>query len=82
MSEPRYGFTVPLDVRRLDDKRWMVLREIRYLSALTQKAYTIERGFTHDFASVPRAPIAYLLAGNTAHLAALVHDYLYSNPLI
>lgn len=79
MSEPLYGFRQPLDVRLLPDGRWELLTEWRYLSAVTQKAYTIFPGFTTDFASVPRVPIAYWLAGNTAHLASVVHDYLYVN---
>ncbi len=82
MSEPRYGFQVSLDVRLLPDGRWQTLKPIRYLSALTQKAYTIESGFIFDFASVPRLPLVYWLTGNTAQLASVVHDYLYENPEI
>lgn len=78
----RYGFQIPLDVRYLPDGTWMVLKEIRYLSALTQKAYTVEAGFIFNFASVPRLPVAYWLTGNTGTLASLVHDYLYANPHI
>lgn len=33
--------------------------------------------FKTDFASVPRLPLAYLLAGNTAHASAVLHDFLY-----
>jgi hypothetical protein len=29
-----------------------------------------------DFASVPRVPIAFLLAGDTAHRPAVLHDWL------
>jgi hypothetical protein len=79
MSDPRYGFQVPLRVEYLPDGKWKVLRPIRYLSALTQKAYTVERGFIYNFASVPRLPFVYWLAGNTAHLAATVHDFLYAH---
>lgn len=82
MSAPRYGFQVPLDLRHMPDGRWMVLTEIRYLSALTQKSYTVEGGFVMDGASVPRLPIAYWLAGSTAWLAATIHDWLYQNPHI
>lgn len=35
-------------------------------------------GFKTDFASVPRLPLAYLLAGNTAHKSAVLHDWLYT----
>lgn len=45
----------------------------------------VPKGFQTDFASVPRLPIIYRLYGNTAHEAALVHDYLYridSDPIV
>lgn len=88
MSEPRYGVQVPLDVRYMPDGLWCPLHTIRYLSALTQKSYTIpglldsdEEPFYFDFASVPRIPVAYLLTGNTAFLASLWHDFLYKTGL-
>ena len=37
-------------------------------------------GFETDFASVPRLVLAYGLVGNTAHAAAVVHDYIYRTP--
>jgi hypothetical protein len=38
----------------------------------------VPKGFVTDFASVPRLPFAYMLFGDTAHRAAVIHDYLYS----
>ncbi len=73
-----HGFTRSLDVRLLEDGRWELLEDLRYLSALTGKAYTVDKGFRTDMASVPRIPIAYYLTGNTARLAAIIHDFLYS----
>jgi len=41
----------------------------------------VPQGFRCDFASVPRLPIVFMLWGDRAHRAAVVHDYLYrSNP--
>lgn len=37
---------------------------------------TVPAGFRTDFASVPRAPLAWLAAGGCADYAAVVHDYL------
>lgn len=37
----------------------------------------VPAGFLTDFASVPRWPLTHLLAGDTAHMSAVVHDYLY-----
>lgn len=34
-------------------------------------------GFVTDFASVPRLPLAYFLAGGVGDSAAVVHDWLY-----
>lgn len=39
--------------------------------------WVIPAGFETDFASVPRLPVVYTIAGNVAHKSALVHDYLY-----
>lgn len=56
---------------------WRLLRDLRYDSALARARLVVPAGFVTDFASVPRAPLAFLLAGDTAHAAAVVHDYLY-----
>jgi hypothetical protein len=40
--------------------------------------WVVPAGYKTDFASVPRVPFAYLLAGNAAHKAAVLHDYMYS----
>jgi hypothetical protein len=82
MAEPRYGFQVPLDVRVMPDGRWMVMQEIRYLSALTQKSYTVERGFLFNGASVPAFSIVGLADRHSAFLGTVIHDYLYDNPHI
>lgn len=34
-------------------------------------------GFKTDFASVPRLPFIYGLAGDCAHASAVIHDYLH-----
>jgi len=38
---------------------------------------SVPAGFVTDFASVPRLPLTWLLAGDVAHKSAVVHDYLY-----
>lgn len=70
-------FLSPLDVRLNQDGTGELLKDFRFLSEDYGKAYTVPKGFITDFASVPRLPFAYLLAGNTAHWAAVIHDYLY-----
>jgi len=39
-------------------------------------------GFITDLASVPRLPFVYLVAGNRAHAAAVIHDYLYGSRVV
>lgn len=69
-------FATDLVVKALDDKTWRLTEDLVYqsdiLGVIVVPAYYIT-----DFSSVPRLPFAYLLAGDTAHEAAVVHDYLY-----
>ena len=63
-------------------RTWLGSRAIWKLTAcLVYEAETyyvmVPAGFETDFASVPRLPLMYLLAGDTAHEAAVIHDYLY-----
>jgi hypothetical protein len=56
---------------------WTILQPLIYESDVAQKVFIVPEGFTTDFASVPRLPLAFLLTGDSAHEAAVVHDYLY-----
>jgi hypothetical protein len=78
-------FVTPLDVRRLPadgsaDRRgtWKLLADLVYRSDLLARTVTAPAGMVTDFASVPRIPVAYLLAGDTGHQAAVIHDLLYT----
>lgn len=70
-----------------DGETWELQKELLYVSDIPILYYKdkiwftvcVPKGFKTDFASVPRLPFAYLLAGDTAHKAAVVHDYLYEN---
>jgi len=70
-------FTTALEVRRMAGGTWLLLRDLVYQSASRRARFIVPAGFVTDFASVPRVPIVYLLTGNTAHAAAVLHDYLY-----
>lgn len=56
--------------------QWRLLSPLVYQSDLLGRDVTMPGGFVTDFASVPRAPVAYFLAGNSGNRAAVVHDYL------
>ena len=55
---------------------WVLLEPLVYYSSLLGRSIAVPAGFVTDFASVPRAPVAYFLAGNRGNRAAVVHDYL------
>lgn len=61
---------------------WTILQPLIYESDLAQKVFIVPEGTVTDFASVPRIPLAFLLAGDEAHEAAVVHDYLYSKGIV
>lgn len=75
-------FLTPLRAEKIKEAgnsgraKWRLLAPLSFCSALTNEVYTAEAGFVTDFASVPRIPFAYLLAGDTAHASAVIHDYL------
>lgn len=58
------------------DGPWVLVESIFYYSALYDTVFIVPSGFTTDFASVPRLPLAYLLTGDTVHAPAVVHDWL------
>lgn len=56
---------------------WITLASLRYESTFLGDAVSIPEEFVTDFASVPRLPLAYLLAGGRAIRPAVIHDYAY-----
>lgn len=78
-------FITSLRVEELEDNSadgrgtWQLLTLLAYKSDVADTIFVVPAGFITDFASVPRIPIAYLLTGGTAHAAAVVHDFLYTN---
>jgi len=78
----RAAFLSTLQVARLPDGQWRLLAPLRYQSAVLGTLIEVPTGFLTDFASVPRLPLAYLLAGDTAHEAAVIHDFLYQRQAV
>jgi hypothetical protein len=76
-------FSSSLEVELIEDDSndgrgtWRLTAPLVYESDLAG-TITVPAGFVTDFASVPRVPVAFWLTGDTAHDAAVVHDYLYS----
>ena len=65
-----------------DDGKWLLASDLVYLSDVAKRTITVPVGFQTDLASVPRLPVVFLLAGDCAREAAVVHDYLYSTHLL
>lgn len=74
-------FLTELQIQRLDEStitdadEWQLTHPLHYHDAVHQ-LIVVPAGFRTDLASVPRAPVVYWLTGNTAHRAAVVHDFL------
>lgn len=81
-------FLTDLSVTKLLDGKqrgralWRIDRPLAYRSLLTGETYVVPIHYETDFASVPRLPLVYLLAGDTAHEAAALHDWLYSSGVV
>ena len=77
-------FPTTLDVRFHHDAhgvRWELLAPFVVIvnpNEDDQNIVRVAEGYITDFASVPRLPFVYLAYANKAHLAALLHDWLYS----
>lgn len=59
---------------------WELQADLVYESDVLGRSITVPREFRTDFASVPRMPFAYLVAGGRAPGPATVHDWLYQHP--
>jgi hypothetical protein len=69
-------FLSRLRTEDIDDERAALTDPL--IAVVDGETITIPKGTETDFASVPRIPLAYLLAGGTARRAAALHDYLYA----
>lgn len=75
-------FLTSLQVRRASDGEpgaWELVAPLIYSGNVLKHVVIVPIGFRTDFASVPRVPFAYLLFGNVADEAAVLHDYAYTN---
>lgn len=77
-------YLTSLDVRLISDSTnggsgaWMLVSPLLYESDVAGRIIEVPVAFETDFASVPRMPIVFDLMGDTAHAAAVLHDYLYT----
>ncbi len=73
-------FATELQVKQVSSgwwkRTWKITAPLKFKSEITGDII-VPTGFVTDFASVPRLPLVWWLAGATAQKAAVVHDYLY-----
>lgn len=69
-------FLSDLSVKKVGGE-WELLEPLRYASQFLDRIIEVPAGFRTDFASVPRLPLIYAVFGDSAHKAAVVHDWLY-----
>lgn len=55
--------------------QWRTQSNLVYHEA-NGSVWLVPSGFITDFASVPRIPLAYWLTGDSAHMSAVLHDWL------
>lgn len=78
-------FLTPMICEELEDTShdgrgtWQLQAMLAYQSDVAGKVIIAPKGFVTDLASVPRVPVAFLLAGGTANHAAVIHDWLYTS---
>lgn len=65
------AFLTPLVVVQFGETDWVLHEDLVFGDI------RVPAGFTTDFASVPRLPFAWLIAGGVGNRAAVIHDYLY-----
>ena len=69
-------FLSPLRVECVSERCWIVNQDFHF--SVDGKEHIVPTGYETDWASVPRIPFAYLVAGNISHRAPLCHDFLYT----
>ena len=62
---------------RMGRSVWITLAPLRYRSDRLNAEVVIPARFVTDFASVPRLPLAWLLAGGRGTRSAVLHDFPY-----
>lgn len=71
------SFITLLNCKQIEDDLWELTAPLIYECA--HGRFEVPVGFRTDFASVPRAPIAFWFAGAIGESAAVVHDFLYKH---
>ena len=69
-------FLSPLRVECVSERCWIVNQDFHF--SVDGEQYTVPIDTNTDFASVPRLPFTYMIAGGVSYKAPLIHDWLYT----
>lgn len=72
-------FVPVLKLQELPAPLWQLLAPLRFYSCIVNAWVEAPQGFVTDGASIPRAPLLFLLAGGKANEAGYIHDALYTS---
>jgi hypothetical protein len=61
---------------------WKLFAPLVYSSAIAGQTISVPSGFVTDYASVPRIPGIWWVAGGCADEAAVVHDWIYNQQIV
>ena len=61
---------------------WQLNAPLVYISTILRDSISVHAGFITDYASVPRIPGIWWIAGALADEAAALHDYLYHTRVV
>jgi hypothetical protein len=80
VPSPRGQFLTTPSVRKVSEAKWgrsiWQTEGALIFGSSTGETFHVPAGYRTDFASVPRVPLAYLLTGDSAHMSAILHDWL------
>jgi len=62
--------------------RWELMQPLSFTSEVAGQTFTAPVGFTTDFCSVPRVPVAFSLLGDRARKSGTIHDWLYTSHVV
>jgi len=66
-----------LSADHIEGKWWRLIEPLGFYSERHALTICAPAGFVTDFASVPRLPLAWLIAGGCGHWEAVIHDPMY-----
>lgn len=77
ITKPISHFQVPLNLRYIDGRNWLLTNPFTFGSAILERVIEVPDGFTTDFASIPRILWNIYPPTGVYGKPAVIHDFLY-----